>query len=121
NAHAMRLKERVLRLNERLTGNRLLRGMVCLGGVRFNWDADQLKAISQFIDELRPEFVSLVNLIRESSSTRDPLDTTGVLNPQPAKALAVVGIAGRAAGFDHDLRRDHPHAGYTQVTFKVPV
>ena len=27
NAHAMRLKERVLRLNEQLTGNRLLRGM----------------------------------------------------------------------------------------------
>ena len=29
NAHAMRLKERVLRLNEQLTGNRLLRGMAC--------------------------------------------------------------------------------------------
>ena len=34
NAHAMRLKERVLRLNEQLTGNRLLRGMAALGGVR---------------------------------------------------------------------------------------
>ena len=39
NAHAMRLKERVLRLNEQLTGNRLLRGMAALGGVRFDWDA----------------------------------------------------------------------------------
>ncbi len=29
NAHAMRLKEMVLRLNEQLTGNRLLRGMAC--------------------------------------------------------------------------------------------
>ena len=28
--HAMRLKERVLRVNEQLTGNRLLRGMACL-------------------------------------------------------------------------------------------
>src|ERR1051325_7857807 len=47
NAHAMRLKERVLRLNERLTGNRLLRGMACLGGVRFDWDSDQLAALAQ--------------------------------------------------------------------------
>ncbi len=41
--HAMRLKERVLRLNEQLTGNRLLRGMACVGGVRFDWDAAQLR------------------------------------------------------------------------------
>ena len=45
NMHAMRLKERVLRVNEQLTGNRLLRGMACLGGVRFDWDAAQLEAL----------------------------------------------------------------------------
>src|SRR5438445_9721629 len=78
NAHAMRLKERVLRLNEQLTGNRLLRGMACLGGVRFDWDGDQLQALSRLVSELRPEFDSLVNLIRESSSTRDRLENTGI-------------------------------------------
>jgi len=121
NAHAMRLKERVLRLNERLTGNRLLRGMACIGGVRLDWNVDQLKAISESIEELRPEFESLVNLIQESSSTRDRLETTGILKPQTARDLGVVGIAGRASGFDHDLRRDHPHAAYSQVKFTVPV
>ena len=121
NAHAMRLKEQVLRLNERLTGNRQLRGMACLGGVRFDWDPDQLKAIAQFTQQLRPDFESLVNLIRESSSTRDRLETTGVLKPQIAKDLGVVGIAGRASGFDHDLRRDHPHAAYSELKFTVPV
>ena len=49
NAHAMRLKERVLRLNEQLTGNRLLRGMAALGGVRFDWSAGQIEAIRQFV------------------------------------------------------------------------
>jgi Ni,Fe-hydrogenase III large subunit len=121
NAHAMRLKERVLQLNERLSGNRLLRGMPCIGGVRFDWDAERIKSISQFIDELRPEFESLVGLIRESSSTRDRLETTGILKPQTARDLGVVGIAGRASGFDHDLRRDHPHAAYSHVKFSVPV
>lgn len=121
NAHAMRLKEQVLRLNERLTGNRLLRGMACLGGVRFDWDADQLKAIGQFIQTLKPEFDSLVDLIRESSSTRDRLETTGILNPKTARDLGVVGIAGRASGFNHDLRRDFPHAFYDRVSFMVSV
>jgi len=121
NAHAMRLKERVLRLNAQLTGNRLLRGMACLGGVRSDWKDDQCKAILRFIAELRPEFDSLVDLINQSSSTRDRLETTGILKPQTARDLGVVGIAGRASGFDHDLRRDFPHAAYDQVKFVVPV
>jgi len=105
NAHAMRLKERVLRLNEQLTGNRLLRGMASLGGVRYDWNAGQLEAIRRFVAELRPEFESLVGLIQESSSTRDRLETTGILKPQTALDLGVVGIAGRASGIDRDLRR----------------
>ena len=121
NAHAMRLKERVLRLNEQLTGNRLLRGMACLGGVRSEWDAEQLNALRRFVTELRPEFDSLVDLIRESSSTRDRLETTGILKPETARDLGVVGLAGRASGFDHDLRHDFPHAAYNQVQFTVPV
>jgi Ni,Fe-hydrogenase III large subunit len=38
-----------------------------------------------------------------------------------ARDLGIVGIAGRASGFDHDLRRDFPHAFYDQVKFTVPV
>ena len=121
NANAMRLKERVLRLNEQLTGHRLLRGMAALGGVRFDWGAGQIEAIRQCVAWLRPEFESLVRLIRESSSTRDRLETTGILKPQTARDLGVVGVAGRASGIDHDLRRDFPHAAYDRVSFTVPV
>ena len=121
NAHAMRLKERVLRLNEQLTGSRLLRGMAMLGGVRSDWNAAQIEVIRRFVLDLRPEFESLVGLVRESSSTRDRLESTGILKPETARDLGVVGIAGRASGFDHDLRRDFPHAAYDQVSFTVPV
>jgi Ni,Fe-hydrogenase III large subunit/Ni,Fe-hydrogenase III component G len=121
NMHAMRLKERVLRVNEQLTGNRLLRGMACLGGVRFDWDAEQIKALETLATALGPEFDSLVELIENSSSTRDRLEDTGVLKPSVTKDLGVVGIAGRASGFNHDLRRDFPHAAYDRVTVRVPV
>ncbi len=121
NAHAMRLKESVLRLNEQLTGNRLLRGMACLGGVRFDWSTGQIQAISNLLDELESEFASLIELIGASASTRDRLEGTGILTPETARNLGVVGIAGRASGFDHDLRRDFPHAAYSRVKFKVPV
>jgi len=121
NTHAMRLKEHVLRLNEQLTGNRLLRGMAALGGVRCDWTAAQIEALRQLVTWLRAEFESVVALISESSSTRDRLETTGILKPGTARDLGVVGIAGRASGFDHDLRRDFPHAAYDGVKFSVPV
>ncbi|HOW65647.1 MAG TPA: NADH-quinone oxidoreductase subunit C [Candidatus Paceibacterota bacterium] len=119
--HAMRLKERILRVNEHLTGNRLLRGMACLGGVRFDWNQGQLKVLADLVSGLKPEFNSLVGLIERSSSTLDRLQHTGVLKPEIARDLGVVGIAGRASGFDHDLRRDFQHAAYDQVKIKVPV
>ncbi len=119
--HAMRLKERVLRVNEGLTGNRLLRGMACVGGVRFDFDSDQLHTLTQLVDGFEREFNDLVELIRGNSGTRDRLETTGVLTPQVARDLGIVGIAGRASGFDHDLRRDFPNDFYERVRFTVPV
>jgi len=121
NMHAMRLKEMVLRLNEELAGNRLLRGMACPGGVRRDWEPQQLNAISECLRTLRPKFDSLVELVEDSSSTRDRLEGTGTLKPQIARDLGVTGIAGRASGIDHDLRRDFPHAAYDQVELKVPL
>ncbi|MBU6402554.1 MAG: NADH-quinone oxidoreductase subunit C, partial [Verrucomicrobia bacterium] len=121
NANAMRLKERLLRLNERLTGNRLLRGTVCPGGLRCDWDASQTAALARTLLELRPQFDALCHLIQTSSSTRDRLEGTGILKPQTARDLGVVGLAARASGVDRDLRRDFPHAAYDRVAFTVPV
>src|SRR5260370_9038751 len=81
NMHAMRLKERVLRMNEQLTGNRLLRGMACLGGVRFDFDAVQLRALAQLVDEFEKDFKELAEVIRSHSGTPHPLQTPGALNP----------------------------------------
>jgi Ni,Fe-hydrogenase III large subunit/Ni,Fe-hydrogenase III component G len=119
--HAMRLKERVLRMNEQVTGNRLLRGMACLGGVRSDFDVEELRALAGLVDWFESQFNELVELIRGNSGTRDRLETTGVLTPEIARDLGIVGIAGRASGFDHDLRRDFPDDFYDQVQFTVPV
>jgi Ni,Fe-hydrogenase III large subunit/Ni,Fe-hydrogenase III component G len=121
NMHAMRLKERVLRVNEQLTGNRLLRGMAVVGGVRFDFDAEQLSALESLVDGFEREFKELAELIRSHSGTRDRLETTGVLRPQVARDLGIVGVAARASGIDRDLRRDFPHDFYDQVQFSVPV
>lgn len=121
NAHASRLKEALVSLNERLTGNRLLRGTVCVGGVRRGWDVAQLVSLRAGIDAFASEFQDLIALIDSSDSTRDRLEQTGVLRPDKAKDLGIVGVAGRASGMDLDVRRDHPYAAYSRYSLRIPV
>lgn len=119
NAHAMRLKEQLLRLNAELTGNRLLRGMNVYGGLRRDWDAHQIQNAGDVLPSLNTELDSLVDLILSSASTCDRLETTGVLPHKTAVDLGVVGVAARASGVDLDVRRDFPYAAYDEIPPKV--
>ena len=121
NAHAGRIREMLLGICETLTGNRLLRGMVAIGGVRRDWDESQLEALEPTLTLVEREFRDLVRLIESSDSTLDRLEHTGILRPEKAKMLGVVGVAGRASGIDLDIRRDHPYEAYSQFDFRVPV
>ena len=119
NAHAMRLKEQLLRLNGELTGNRLLRGMNVYGGLRRDWDSQQIQRAAIVLRSVKGEFESLVDLILSSASTRDRLETTGILPHKTAVDLGVVGVVARASGVDLDVRRDYPYAAYDELPPKV--
>jgi Ni,Fe-hydrogenase III large subunit len=121
NAHAGRLREMALAINEELTGSRLLRGSACLGGVRRDWSDGQIAALRDAITTLEGEFRGLVALLKSSDSTRDRLERTGFLHPEKAAALGIVGVGGRASGIDLDVRRDHPYAAYRHLSWRVPV
>ncbi len=121
NAHAGVLREAAIRLNEELTGSRMLRGMVSIGGVRRDWSGEQVAALRSGIDAIEKDFRELTALIKSSDSTRDRLERTGRLHPDKARALGIVGVGGRASGVDLDVRRDHPYAAYGNLSFRVPV
>jgi Ni,Fe-hydrogenase III large subunit len=121
NAHASRLREMILSLNEELTGSRLLRGIVCPGGIRWDWRLDNRDICRQTLKDFEGEFADLMRIVETSDSTRDRLERTGVLHPDKARDLGIVGVAGRASGVDWDVRRDHPYAAYGDVPLRVPV
>jgi Ni,Fe-hydrogenase III large subunit/Ni,Fe-hydrogenase III component G len=121
NAHASRLRETISALNEQLTGSRLLRGMVCIGGVRRAWQDGQQNMLRRAVDAFAREFNDLIGMIHASDSTRDRLEHTGILRPEKAFDLGIVGPGGRASGVDLDVRRDHPYAAYGLFPFRVPV
>ena len=118
-AHCFRIRERLLRLNKRVTGNRLLRGAVLPGGVGRDLPAD-LDVVSEVTSALR-DFEEIVELTLANTLVMDRLEGTGTLTTLTARAHGVLGYVARASGIDADVRRDHPFAAYGELTFRVPV
>lgn len=116
-----RLKEKLMRLNESLTGNRFLRGMVTLGGTALDLPTNFQVAIQSELNSITAECRELVDILQDSEFFQDRVLTTGILPKQTAIALGAVGVAARASGVDIDLRRDLPYLAYGQMDFKVPL
>ncbi|MHB8595691.1 MAG: hydrogenase large subunit [Ktedonobacteraceae bacterium] len=114
-------KERLLRLNTRISGHRYLFGMNVPGGLSRDLTERAQDAISELMQALRREMKMLERLLLASPSHLDRLEATGILTPADALAYCAVGPTGRASGVDRDLRRDHPYAAYEDVTFDVPL
>jgi len=111
-ATGQRLKERLQQMNERLAGNRFLRGLVVPGGVRLDLSDDLLGALAAALRETRAGLDGLMGRIEANPSVVDRLDDTGILQHQAALDLAVAGVAARASGVNRDARRDHPHGAF---------
>jgi len=120
-SHGSWLKELLMRLNERITGNRFLRGMVIPGGVHMDISSEFSREIQQELDEILEKFRELMGLLQDNSTFLDRVNYTGILARQAALDLGVVGVAARASGIDIDMRRDYPYSIYQQLKFIVPV
>lgn len=103
NVHAQRVREDLLRLNDEVTGHRLLRGGVVLGGAALTGvpSAARLARISD-------DVAQIVDLALRQSVVVDRFTGTAVLSEESAREIGVLGYVGRASGVDVDARRDHP-------------
>jgi Ni,Fe-hydrogenase III large subunit/Ni,Fe-hydrogenase III component G len=120
-AHCFRLRERLLRLNARLTGHRLLRGAVVPGGVAGPAAAADLAAAAREVEDVVAEFVEVARLSLDNTMVLERLLGTGRLTPRTAREMQVVGLVARASGIDADARRDAPFAAYGELPFHVSV
>ena len=118
-SHCFRIRERLLRLNKRLTGNRLLRGGIVPGGV--GHDLPTGFDLPGEVDAALADFAEIVALSLASSLVQDRLEGTGMLTTRTARDHGVLGYVARASGIDADARRDHPFAAYGDLSFRVPV
>jgi Ni,Fe-hydrogenase III large subunit len=118
-AHCLRVRERLLRLNRRLTGHRLLRGGLAPGGVTI--DAPVGVDVAAEVDAAVRDFDEVVGISLARTLVADRLDATGRLSARIAADYGVLGFVARASGLDVDVRRDHPFAAYRELPPRVVV
>jgi Ni,Fe-hydrogenase III large subunit len=118
-SHCFRIRERMLRLNQHLTGNRLLRGGIVPGGVVQSMPHDF--NLAGELDSILADFNEVVEISLNNTMLMDRLEGTGRLAMKTATDLGVLGYVARASGINVDVRRDHPFAAYRHLKFKVPV
>jgi len=116
---AFRIREPVMWMAEKITGNRKTYGLCVVGGVR--WDiTPELKAeLNQVLNKLQAEWEPLVGAVSRDKNIQKRTRGVGVADRNVVKNAGAVGPVARAAGVDIDCRRDHPYAAYDRVDFRV--
>jgi Ni,Fe-hydrogenase III large subunit len=119
------LREKIVRLNQHLTGHRLLHGVNRPGGIVLKPVPD-LEALQTEAVNITSEFLLLGELIMKMPACRDRAFTTGILTGQQVKKFGATGLAARAScgAIDilgtaladelrqHDFRLKHPQGVY---------
>jgi Ni,Fe-hydrogenase III large subunit/Ni,Fe-hydrogenase III component G len=106
NAHALRIREELLRINSATTGHRLLRGAIRAGAVELLSlpDPGQLARLAEDLAEI-------ARLTLDNTIIRDRFTGTAVLTNEQAHDLGCLGYVARASGLATDARIDHPACG----------
>ncbi len=110
--------ESFLRLNAATFGHRYLFGVLAVGGATRAPDAERLRTeLPRAMGELR----RVVKALKSTNSFVDRLEACGIVPPDVARRLGLVGPVARGSGQDLDCRRDHPFGPYLVHPSEVPV
>jgi len=107
-AHCLRVRETLLRLNQRLSGSRLLRGLVVPGGIRPP-RVPPASLVAE-VNHVLGDFDEMVAIALDNTLVRDRLEGTGRLSTVVARDYGTVGFVARGSGLPVDARVDFPGA-----------
>jgi len=118
-ANGGRLREAVMQINERLSDSRFSRGVNKIGGVTKDISSEAAEQTSLDLDKLKKDFSEVIKIAQGSITLKERLKKTGTLNEKIARDHGVIGVAGKAVGFEIDARIDYPYSGYEKMDFEI--
>ncbi len=120
--HGFRDREKILKIFEKLCGQRLNYTYVRVGGVSFDVTDEILHDIQDFIDYFEPEIIDEFDrLLSYNGIFISRAANVGVIPEDMAINFGLTGPNLRGSGVKRDLRKDEPYSIYDRFDFDVPV
>jgi len=116
---SFRIREPIMWIAEKISGNRKTYALCVVGGVRWNITAELKTELRQVLDKLESEWSTLVSAVSHDKNVQRRTCGIGVADAALVKSAGLIGPVARAAGVEIDCRRDHPYAAYDRVEFNV--
>jgi Ni,Fe-hydrogenase III large subunit len=118
---SFRIREPIMWIAEKISGNRKTYSLCVIGGVRWNITAELKTELRQVLDTLEREWTAVADAVSGDRNVQKRTRGVGVADAKLVKEMGLIGPVARAAGADIDARRDHPYAAYDRVQFEVIV
>jgi Ni,Fe-hydrogenase III large subunit len=109
-----RVRESVLDLFEKITGNRVHHSMNTIGGVRWDLESHMIENVEASIKSIQKSVQYIYNVFQDKTVEKRLCDV-GFLEHDEARKLCTVGPTARGSGVSMDVRRDHPYAAYNDL------
>lgn len=116
-----RMREPLMWLCEKLTGNRKTYANNIIGGIRRDIPADAFDDIIRVVNEIEREWKALYDAVPGDTTLLARLKGTGVLPKEMAIEHGAVGPTARGSGIAIDARIDYPYAAYDRFEFEKVV
>jgi Ni,Fe-hydrogenase III large subunit/Ni,Fe-hydrogenase III component G len=118
---SFRIREPIMWIAEKITGNRKTYALCVVGGVRWDITAELKKELQVVLDTLEKEWTQVLKAIKGDKNLQARTRGVGIADKYLVKDAALLGPLARASGVPIDNRRDLPYAAYDRVDFDVIV
>jgi NADH-quinone oxidoreductase subunit D len=116
-----REREKIQDVWDVLTGVRFTTSFTRVGGLAQDITPEALGMIRQFLEQFPSSLNECEKVLIKNRIFIDRCEGIGALSKEDAINYGLTGPLLRAAGVDHDLRRDAPYLVYDKLEFDVPV
>jgi len=117
---AFREREKILDINEMMSGVRMMPSWIVPGGLRGDAPEGWIERVKAFIDDFPRRVDEDETLVDQNPIWRERTQGVGILSVEQCYAIGVSGPSLRGSGIPHDIRKTAPYSSIDDFEFGIP-
>ena len=119
--YAWRDRERILEINELVSGVRMMTSYIRVGGLMADVPPEFTEVLGAFLRDFGARCDEYEDMLTENPLWIDRTRGLGTISAREAVDWGMTGPSLRGSGVNYDVRRQVPYSGYEEYDFEVPL